>query len=202
MAELRVYPTSEATGPGNEVKMNSGMAWYAVRVRGRSEPLVAESLAAKSVECFLPCWEERRVYSDRVRRMPIAAFPGYLFCRIDLTERVRILSTPGVQYLVGSERTPEAIDDQVVSSLQKAFSRAERASLISYLHAGDLVRILDGPMAGATGILLRSKTQQRLVISVNILQRSVAVEVDGASVIRIGPPGTTFGSQNASGSLY
>jgi transcription antitermination factor NusG len=172
-------------------------AWYALRVRARSEQLVAESLTAKSVECFLPCWEERRYYSDRVRRLPKAAFPGYLFCRIDLTERVRILGTSGVQYLVGSGHTPEAIDDEVVSSLRRAFSRAERASLAAYLETGDVVRILDGPMAGATGILLRSKNQQRLVISVNILQRSVAVEVDGASVTRIGPLGAAWVSRNA-----
>jgi len=179
--------------------MTLSTAWYALRVRARSEQLVAESLTAKNVECFLPCWEERRYYSDRVRRLPKAAFPGYLFCRIriSLTERVQILGTPGVQYLVGSEHTPEAIDDEVVSSLRRAFSRAERASLVAYLETGDVVRILDGPMAGATGILLRSKNQQRLVISVNILQRSVAVEVDGASVTRIGPLRAASVSRNA-----
>jgi transcription antitermination factor NusG len=184
---------------GSKVNTMNNMSWYAVRVRGRSELVVAESLAAKDVECFLPSWEERRVYTDRVRRMTIAAFPGYLFCRIDLAERVRTLSTPGVQHLVGSERGPEAIDDDVVISLQKAFSRADRASLVSYLQAGDRIRVLDGPMAGATGILVRSKTQQRLVISVNVLERSIAVEVDGASVIRVGPPGATLGSASAPG---
>lgn len=99
--------------------------------------------------------------------------------------KTQVLSTPGVQHLVGSQRIPEAIDDQVINSLQKAFCRAERASLIGYLQAGDLVRVLDGPMTGATGILLRSKGRERLVISVDILQRSVAVEVDGASVTSI-----------------
>lgn len=164
-----------------------GNAWYAIRVRSRSEQAVAASLAAKSVESFLPCWEELRTYSDRVKRLPKAAFPGYLFCRIDLAERVRVLSTPAVQCLVGSVGSPEAIDDEVIGSLQKAFSRSQRASLVAYLQSGDAVRILDGPMAGATGVLLRSKGRQRLVISVSILQRSVAVEVDGASVCRADP---------------
>ncbi len=161
--------------------MVSKVAWYALRVRARAEQLTLDALAAKQVSCFLPCWEERRAYSDRVRRLEVAAFPGYLFCRTDLSDRAFILSTPGVQHLAGTPG-PEPIDDEVIVSLQKAFSRAERASLVSYLKTGDRVRILDGPMAGASGMLMRSKAQQRLVISVDILQRSVAVEVDGASV--------------------
>ncbi len=167
-------------------------AWYALRVRARAEHLIAATLAAKQVETFLPAWEERRDYSDRVRRMSVAAFPGYLFCRTAIDDRLRILSVSGAQYFVGRNRTPEVIEDEVISSLQKAFSPEGRASLTAYLQTGDLVRVLDGPLAGANGILLRSKGRQRLVISVKALQRSVAVEVDGASVMLLEASATSL----------
>jgi len=161
----------------------SGRAWYALRVRARSEQLVASLLASKQVECFSPFWRERRVYSDRIKRAETAVFPGYVFCRIDLPERVRVCSTPGVQYLVGTDRVPEAIDEHVITSLQKAFSEDHRVSQIPYLKTGELVQVVDGPLFGTVGSLLRVKGQVRLVLSVDILERSLAVEVDAASVV-------------------
>jgi transcription antitermination factor NusG len=197
MAKLSLYGSPSQVIASSDMDVRA--AWYALRVRARAEHLIAAALAARQVEHFLPCWEERRDYSDRVRRVPVAAFPGYLFCRIALADRFRILNASGVQYLVGRERIPEPIEDTVISSLQTAFSRTGRASLIAYLQTGDLVRVLDGPMAGATGILLRSKGQQRLVISVTILQRSVAVEVDGASVMLLESSGKSSLHANVSG---
>jgi transcription antitermination factor NusG len=161
---------------------SSPIAWYGARVRSRSELTVASFLTAKDVECFVPCWQQRRAYSDRVRNVPVAAFPGYLFCRIGPTERTRVLSTQGVQSLAGTRQAGEPIEDETILALQRAFSQAELVTQVPYLRLGDGVRVLDGPMAGAIGTLLRVKGQQRLVISLDVLQRSVAVEVDGASV--------------------
>ena len=155
-------------------------SWYVVRVRTRSEERVSAVLNEKRVETFLPCWEERRRYSDRIRRLSIPVFSGYVFCRIKLAERLPVLDTPGVQYLVGATG-PEAIQDDVITGLQKAFSQADRVSPVEYLKTGDAVRVLDGPLAGITGMLLRTKGTHRLIISVDALHRSVAVEVDAAS---------------------
>lgn len=176
------------TDPGNEVGIvchSADRAWYAVRVRTRSEMLVASVLALKEVECFAPFLQECRNYSDRVRRVPVAAFPGYVFCHIGTPERLRVYNTPGAQYLVGTARIPESIDEYVIAGLQKAFSDSGRVSQIPYLSTGDLVRVVDGPLAGTIGTLARVKGNLRLVLSVDVLQRSVAVEVDGASVVAI-----------------
>ncbi|MEI9812398.1 MAG: transcription termination/antitermination NusG family protein [Acidobacteriota bacterium] len=159
--------------------------WYTLRVRARSEKAVAELLAAKEVEHFLPCCEELRPYSDRVRRVSIAAFPGYVFCRFALSARVFVLDTPGVSGLVGAANVPEPIEDSVIESLKIAFSQPGRASVVPHLRSGEMVRVLCGPMSGASGILLRSKGKDRVVISVDLLQRSVAVELDGASVLPV-----------------
>jgi transcription antitermination factor NusG len=157
-------------------------AWYVARVRSRSEERVNAILNQKNVETFSPCWKERRAYSDRIRKLSVPAFPGYVFCRIDLRERLRVVDTPGVQYLVGATR-PEAIHDNVIMGLQKAFSQSDHVAPVEYLKTGDMVCVLDGPLAGTAGMLLRTKGTQRLIISVDVLHRSVAVEVDAASVI-------------------
>jgi transcription antitermination factor NusG len=158
-------------------------AWYAVRVRALSEIRVGSILNQKRLETFVPSIEERRAYSDRVRRVAVAAFPGYLFCRIDAGELVRVVETPGVQYLVGSGGNPAPVDDDVITSLQTAFLRPNRVSLVPYLKGGDHVRVVAGPLSGAIGVLLRTKGSDRLVISVDLLERSVAVEVDAAGVL-------------------
>jgi transcription antitermination factor NusG len=123
------------------------------------------------------------VYSDRVIEASVAVFPGYIFCRVGLTERLQVLNTAGVQSLAGSRLSPEAIEDETIVALQTAFSRPGRLALVPYLRGGDKVRVVGGPMEGTTGILVRNKGKQRLVISVHLLQRSVEVEVDGATVM-------------------
>ena len=167
--------------------VHSSKAWYALRVRARSEQMIAAALAAREVECFAPFWEERRVYSDRLRRLPVAVFPGYICCRVSSPERVRVCSTPGVQCLVGAGRVPEVIEEHVIAGFQKAFSEALQVSPVSYLRSGDLVQVVDGALAGTVGKLLRVKGHLRLVLSVDVLQRSVAVEVDAASVVPFSP---------------
>ena len=157
-------------------------AWYAVRVRVRSEDRVAMLLEHKEVEFFAPSWAETRIYSDRVRQTSAAAFPGYVFCRIDLAHRLLVLNTPGVQGLAGASG-PEIVEEQIIENLRKAFSQAELASPLPYVNYGDRVRVLWGPMAGSEGFLVRTKGKDRLVISVDLLQRSVAVEVDASSVL-------------------
>ncbi len=156
--------------------------WYALQVRARSEQMIAQVLAAKSFECDVPCWAERRTYSDRTIRALVPAFSGYIFCRFDLAHRLRILNTPGVQCIVGIAGTPQAIEDDVVLALRKAFSCDRPISPADYLQAGDAVRVVRGPLAGTTGLLIRVKGETRLVISVHLLQRSVAVEVDSDAI--------------------
>ena len=117
----------------------------------------------------------------------MAAFPGYLFGKISGEAMLRVLETPGVQYLVGSGNMPLPVDNDVIGSLRTAFSLAGRVSVVPYLQGGDRVRVVEGPLAGAMGVLIRTKGPDRLIISVDVLERSVAVEVDSGGVILARP---------------
>jgi len=162
-----------------------GRAWYAVRVRNRSEHAISGVLTEKDFECCLPGWEEERRYSDRKIRTFMAAFPGYLFCKFDSTSRVRVLNTPGVLAILGVGRTPRPVEAEVIFALQRAFLEAKRVTPAAYLKSGERIQIVNGPMAGAQGLLVRAKGQHRLIISVELLQRSLSVEVDARSVVSL-----------------
>jgi transcription termination/antitermination protein NusG len=170
-------------GPSLNPAVRRDTAWYALRVRARSELLVAHTLGKKEFECYVPSWEECKSYSDRVLRVHIPAFPGYAFSRFCLAERLEVVNTPGVQHIVGTGATPEAIEESVISSLRTAFSCARKVAPTGYFRGGNHVRIVRGPLTGATGVLARFKGEHRLIISVDILQRSVSVEVEASEVV-------------------
>ena len=151
--------------------------WYALRVRPRCEKLVSDALRRKGFEEFLPQHKERRRWSDRITTVEMPLFAGYLFCRFDAQQRLPILTTPGVLLVVGAGRTPQPIDDDEISSLQILGASDLPLDAWPYLHIGERVQIVSGPLAGAEGILLSVKAQHRLVVSVTLLQRSVAVQI-------------------------
>lgn len=151
--------------------------WFALRTKPRAEKVVAEALHAKGYEEFLPLHHERRRWSDRVASVEVPLFPGYVFCRFDARERLPILKTPGVLVIVGAGRQPEPVDEAEIASLQAVVGSRLPVNPWPYLYAGQKVRIVGGPLAGAEGILLSAKSRQRLVVSVTLLQRAVSVEL-------------------------
>ena len=159
--------------------------WYALRVRARAEQSVTFLLTLKRFECFVPGCREQRKYSDRMVHAQVSVFPGYVFCRFDLALRLEVLNTFGVQQIVGLGLRPESIDDEVIHALQLAFHRAEFVRPIEYVLKGEPIRVVRGPMAGTAGTFLRSKSGNRLVISVDLLQRAVALEIDSEAVITL-----------------
>jgi transcription antitermination factor NusG len=140
-------------------------------------------LATKDMQCFAPGWDELKTYSDRKLLVKKPAFPGYLFCRFAEAERIYVLNTPGVRGILGTGRVPEPIEDETIISLQSVFQSPQKVTPTSYLVVGDPVRVVRGPIAGAEGILIRTKSIDRLVISVHLLQRSVSVEIQSNSVV-------------------
>ncbi len=160
-------------------------AWYALRVRVRSEHNVATLLGDKGVECFTPYWEERRASSRRRAAERVSVFPGYTFGHFALADIFHVLNTPGVQQVLGPGR-PEPIEGEVIDSLRTLFSGTKRVHPSTYLREGETVEILRGPLRGSRGILVRSKADFRLVISVHVLQRSVYAEVDADMVAPLG----------------
>jgi transcription antitermination factor NusG len=126
----------------------------------------------------LPVCQSRRRWSDRVKSLELPLFPGYLFCRLDPRYRLPILTIPGVQHFVGAGRVPVAIDDAEIAAIQTAIRAGLPTEPWPYLAAGQRVRVERGPLEGLEGLLIEVRKQQRIVVSVPLLMRSVAVEIE------------------------
>lgn len=161
----------------------SGLHWFALHVRSRHEVIVAAILENKGYDKFLPMYRSRRLWSDRIVHLELPLFPGYVFCRFDLNDRrVPILTTPGVVRIVGAANHPVPMDDGEIAAIQVIIKSGFLAEPWPYLRLGNLVRIQYGALSGLEGILVEKKKRHRLVVSVTLLQRSVAVEIDSAWV--------------------
>ena len=155
--------------------------WFALSVVPRKEKVTAQTLQAKGYEEFLPLYTERRNWSDRVKPVQLPLFPGYVFCRLDPQFRLPVLKVPSVNQIVGFGKTPHPIDDAEIDALQAICKPGVHAVPCPYLTAGAKVIIQQGPLKGVEGLLVQDAVQAsdaRLVVSVSLLQRSVAVEVD------------------------
>ena len=161
-------------------------SWFALVTRPRHEKSAAVSLRAKGLEEFLPLHRARRRWTDRVQAIDLPLFPGYLFCRFGMEEYVRVVQTPGVRAVVGFGGKPVPVAASEIDALQAVLGSGCGVQPWPYLTAGDRVRLEDGPLAGIEGILLREKTQCRVVVSVELLHRSVAVEIARESVVALG----------------
>jgi len=160
-------------------------SWFALQIRPRYENIVATHLRYKGYEIFLPVYKCRRRWSDRIKELELPLFPGYVFCRFNPWDRLQMLVTPGVTQIVGSGRRPTSIDDVEITAIQTAVQSGMPREPWPFLHIGQRVRIEYGPLCGIEGILLNFKGHHRLVLSMTLLQRSVAVEVDDACVSSI-----------------
>jgi transcription antitermination factor NusG len=156
--------------------------WFALQVRARHEQGVADHLVGKGYELFLPLYKCRKRWSDRVKEVEAPLFPGYLFCRLNPHDRLPILKTPAMIQIVGSNRIPTAVDEYEIQAIQAMVASGIPNQPWPFLATGDRVRIESGPLIGLEGILVEFKGNHRLVLSVTLLQRSVAVEIDSAFV--------------------
>jgi len=161
---------------------SSTLPCFALQVRPRHEKAAAWALHNKGFDEFLPLYRSRRRWSDRVKELDMPLFPGYVFCRFDPEDRLPILTTPGVISLVGIGKTPTPVEEAELAALRMVVQSGLNAEPWPFLKVGQPVRIDLGPLAGLEGILTELKNRQRLIVSVGLLQRSVAVEIDGAWV--------------------
>src|SRR5258708_11811870 len=152
--------------------------WFALQVRTKYELAVANVLRGKGYAPFAPLYTCRRQWSDRVKVREIPLFPGYLFCRLNLQNRLPILTTPGVTQIVGYGRVPAEVNEAEINSLQTMVASGLPSRPWPFLQAGDLVEIERGPLRGLKGILLEVRGSNRIVLSITLLKRSVAVEID------------------------
>ncbi len=152
--------------------------WYAAYTRSRHEKTVSELTQRKSIETFLPLYEAVRRWKNGDHRVQLPLFPGYAFVRIALRDRQEVLKVPGVVCLVSFNGTPIALPDEEVESMRQVLSRGLKAAPHPYLTVGQRVRVTAGPLVGLQGILVRRKGAIRMVLSIELIQRSVLVDVD------------------------
>jgi transcription antitermination factor NusG len=158
--------------------------WYAVHTMARHEKRIAAQFEEKHVCTFLPLLQQIRRWSDRRSQVEVPMFSCYAFVRMVQTieERLKVLRTPGVMGFVGSERQGTPIPDEQIESLRTAISEKILCFPHPYISAGRRVRIRGGSFDGIEGILVRQGKDQSLVISVELLQRSVSIRVEGYDV--------------------
>jgi transcription antitermination factor NusG len=153
--------------------------WYAIRVQAKLEKVASAVLRQKGFEEFLPLYCAKRLWSDRVKQLDLPLFPGYLFCRLDLSARLLpVVTTPGVLGIVSAGKDPVSISDQEIALVQAVVRTGLPAMPWPALSAGSPVLIEHGPLAGVEGIVLDTDKKCRLIVSVSMLQRSVAVEIE------------------------
>jgi transcription antitermination factor NusG len=157
--------------------------WFALQVRSRRELPISAHLKGQGFECFLPMYKSTRRWSDRVKEVDQPLFPGYLFCRFDLHNRGPLLMTPGIQQIVGIGRTPMPVEETEMESIRQALASGLPSQPWPYLELGQRVRVNHGSLKDLEGILINFKGSNRVVLSVSLLQRSVAMEIDLSWVI-------------------
>ena len=151
--------------------------WFAAYTKHQHEKRAADLLAKKGVETFLPTYRDVRRWNDRMKALILPLFPCYLFVRTVADQKLDILKTPGIFHLVESDGRACAIPDEEIAALQKLVLN-ESIQPHAFLNSGDRVRIVGGALAGIEGILVRIKNHHRVVVSIELLRKSLAVEID------------------------
>jgi transcription antitermination factor NusG len=177
--------------------------WYAAHVRANHEKRVGEQLALRSVECFLPLYESVRHWKDRRVKLRLPLFPGYVLVRINLGDRLQVLQLPGVARLVGFNGSPTPLEDAEVNAFRSKLMGVLQAEPHPNLQVGRRTRVKRGPLEGFEGFLVKQKQKYRIVLSIDTISRSIAVEVDladvefvnaRATVVSNGQPPSAFNS--------
>jgi transcription termination/antitermination protein NusG len=156
--------------------------WYALYTCANHEKRVAAELHARTVEHFLPIYRSVRRWKDRRVTLDLPLFPGYVFVHLALRNRLDVVKIPSVVRLVGFNGLPTALPDTEMEIMRSGLSDRLRAEPHPFLTVGRRVRVLSGPLAGLEGIVLRRKKQLRFVISLDLIMRSVAVEMNAADL--------------------
>lgn len=163
-------------------ELPNGAAWWAVYTRHQHEKLLAEMLSLKGFEVFLPLYDSMRRWKDRKKVISLPLFPCYLFVRSRVEQKLQVLTTPGVSMILHRGQQVAIIPEEEIEALQRAVGGPCLVEPHPYLKCGMQVRVTRGSLEGVEGLLVRKKNQFRLILSVEMLAQSVAVEVDAADV--------------------
>lgn len=161
---------------------NMQPCWYAAYTSANHEKKAASEISRRGVECFLPVYRTVRRWSDRRVELELPLFPSYVFVRMELRDRLKVQQVPGVAWLVGFGGVPAALPGEDIEALRSRLQGQVDARPHPLLTTGRRVRLKHGPLAGLQGILVRRKGKFRLVVSIELIQRAMAVDVDAADV--------------------
>jgi len=171
--------------------------WYVIHTRSRHEKRVSDQLQFKQVETFLPLYRSKRNWNGRNAVVDLPLFPGYVFVRIPLAERLSVLTLGGVAGLVSFQGAPVPLPDIELERMRTCLS-LKSAEPVPYFQAGNRVRIVAGALAGLEGVILRQNGHARFVLSIDLILRSVAVNVDACD-LEIALPAAQRGAAGMSG---
>ncbi len=153
--------------------------WYAIRVRSKFEVRAARALRGKGYQEWLPQYQSKRRWSDREQQIQLPLFPGYLFCRLDVRDRLLpVLTTPGVMGIVSAGKSPVPVSEDEIKAVQAVLNSGLPTQPWPMLAAGSRVMVERGPLTGVQGCVVSLRKECRLVVSIELLQRAVAVDVD------------------------
>lgn len=175
----------EAKAPSVE-RLSAGRiedaGWWAVYTRHQHEKVVAEMFEHKGLETFLPVYESVRRWKDRKKLLALPLFPCYVFVRGSLNRRLPVLTTPGVHMILSHGERAAVIPEDEIEAIRRSVEGSLNIEPHPFLKCGERVRVTRGSLDGVEGILVRKKSIFRLVLSVNMLAQSVAVEIDASDV--------------------
>jgi transcription antitermination factor NusG len=164
------------------------LAWYAVSVKPRHEKVISFSLTNKGLEVLNPMCRTHRRWSDRIKEVEVSLFPGYVFCRFGFERRMAVLTTPGVTSIVSAGKEPAPVSDEEIAAVQNIVASGCPALPWPYLSVGRRVQVATGCLEGLVGTVVRDRDVFRVVVNVELLQRSVAVEIDRCDLLPIQSP--------------
>jgi len=169
--------------------------WWAVYTRHQHEKMAAEMMTTKGLEVFLPLYASVRRWKDRRKLLSLPLFPGYVFVRGTAAGRLQVLTTPGVHMILSQGDQAATIPEEQIQAIRRTVEGNYRVEPHPFLKCGQRVRVKCGSLSGIEGILVRKKSVFRLILSVQMLAQSVAVEIDAADVEPVGAEATTLAAE-------
>jgi transcription antitermination factor NusG len=168
----------------SEIESSELPGWWALYTRHQHEKVVADLLSAKGFEVFLPLYESLRSWKDRKKVISLPLFPCYVLVRPDVNRRLQVVSTPGVHMILGQGGRDSAVPESDIEAIRRSVQVCSRVEPHPFLRCGERVRVMRGSLEGLEGILIRKRNIYRLILSVDMLAQSVAVELSASDVER------------------
>ena len=156
--------------------------WYALRVRSKCEKVVAGGLGQRDIVYYLPLFNKKRQWSDRVKTIHVPLFSGYVFAEFNRMQMALLVTIPGFMYIVGRGDVPESLASSEIEAVRRVVDDGIGVEPWPFCEAGVRVEVIRGPMAGLQGVYLRSKSEDRLIISLPLLQRAISTEIESYNV--------------------